>query len=541
MTPFFLFLLLLWVGSYSSVFPRDIPLPEEEAPQALFSAELYDADVDFFIEGSWTASLQGGTGITWGDGVEGVQPAVLSDFTDGFKFEQVPQLNLSLWYMDRYFFETTITEEQQLETFLFGYFGQEGDFLQEARAGNTDIGFGDYGMFSIPAASRHSLGAYGRFEGGYSEHHLAARYDPAQLEELHFRGSRLIEEQRVAPGDFRRGRFFVLPDADIDFLRVYLRDDRDGTMDDDADRSYRRLDEDDMVYSLEEGLLFLRQPATSDVVVYYEKDGAAVGTTSGNNALCGIDGDDNLSLEEPAENFEWGITTYLVTNTDEWQRDGLLGTNGNAALLLYSPGQWSPFELLSVYNAGAAVKADEGNTTLWLAAKNSSGGSRLPIEQFQDADKARIAPSGFDLRSHEARYPLLVYTDESSWAQSLYGPGPGGGTEAIDRELRFEQLSQAGGYNLGSNALEGSITVLRNGVPEQRFSFNPDTGELNFFIPPSQNEPIDIRYRTTSAQAIGGDIFAAAINRFNFNEQWSADLNLGLRWNADPNAYITET
>ncbi|MCF7915542.1 MAG: hypothetical protein K9L66_10285, partial [Spirochaetaceae bacterium] len=221
-TPFFLSLLLLWTGSYSSVFAREVPLPEEEAPKALFSADLYDAEVDFFIEGSWTASLQGGTGITWGDGIEGVQPAVLSDFTDGIKFEQVPQLSLSLWYMDRYFFETTITKEQQLETFLFGYFGQEGEFLQEARAGNTDIGLGDYGVLSIPAASRHSLGAYSRFEGGYSEHHLAARYDPAQLEELHFRGSRLIEEQRVEPADFRRGRFFVLPDAEIDFLRVYV-------------------------------------------------------------------------------------------------------------------------------------------------------------------------------------------------------------------------------------------------------------------------------------------------------------------------------
>ncbi|MDZ7793811.1 MAG: hypothetical protein U5P10_09030 [Spirochaetia bacterium] len=539
MTPFFLFLLLLWIGSYSSVFPREIPLPEEEAPKALFSAELYDADVDFFIEGSWTASLQGGSGLTWGDGIEGVQPAVLSDFTDGFKFEQVPQLSLSLWYMDRYFFETTITKEQQLETFLFGYFGQEGEFLQEARAGNTDIGFGDYGVFSIPAASRHSLGAYSRFEGGYSEHHLAARYDPAQLEELHFRGSRLIEEQRVAPEDFRRGRFFILPDADIDFLRVYVRDDRDGTISDSKGRRYRRLDEDEMVYSLEEGLLFLRQPATSDVVVYYEKGGptTAVGDSSlGKEALVG-ENTTGLSLEEPAENFEWD-TTYLGIATNTWQRNGLPNTDTNSALLLYSPGQWSPFELLSVYNAGAAVKADAGNTTLWLAAKNSSGGSRLPIEQFQDADKARIAPTGFDLRSHEARYPLLVYTDESSWAQSLYGPG--GGTEPIDRELRFEQLSQAGGYNLGSNALEGSITVLRNGVPEQRFTFNPDTGELNFFIPPSQNERIDIRYRTTSAQAVGGDIFAAAVNRFKFNEQWSGDLNLGLRWNADPNAYITE-
>jgi len=548
-TPLFV-LILLWLACTVPLTGREIPLPKEEAPTALFSADLYDAEVDFFIAGSWTASLQGGAGVTWGDGITGIQPAVLSDFTDGFKFEQIPQLTLSLWYMDRYFFETTITEEQQLETFLFGYFGKENEFLQEARIGNTDIGYGDYGLFSIPAASRHSLGAYGRFEGSYSEHHLAARYDPAQLEEIRFRGSRQLEELRRAPQGFVRGRFFALPDADIDFLRVYLRDDAEGTVSDASGRSYRRLTDDEMVYSLAEGLLFLHNPAASDVVVYYEKGGNAVGdSTLGSDALSGIvDTGSGFVLDlETTIDFYWSAdfaygpyddySTFTgISNFTDWQRT----INSNDGLLLYSPGQWSPFELLSVYSAGSTVQADSGNTTLWLADKNSSGGSRLPIEQFQEAEKARIAPAGFDLRSHEARYPLLIYTEESSWARSIYGPGPSGGTEPVDKELRFEQLSPAGSYNIGSNVLEGSITVLRNGVPEQRFTFNPDTGEINFFIPPGQNERIDITFRTTSAQAVGGDIFAAAVNRFSFNDQWSADLNLGLRWNADPNAYITE-
>ncbi|MFW5710323.1 MAG: hypothetical protein ACOCZA_00080 [Spirochaetota bacterium] len=549
-----LFLLMLGLTCFAVLTPlpplaaREIPLPEEEAPAALFSADLYDAEVDFFLEGSWTASLQGGAGVTWGDGISGVQPAVPSGFTDGFKFEQIPQLTLSLWYMDRYFFETTITEEQQLETFLFGYFGEEDDFLREARFGNTDIGYGDYGLFSVPAASRHSLGGYARFEGSDSEHHLAARYDPAQLEELHFRGTRQLEETRQAPQDFIHGRFFILPDADIDFLRVYVQDDA-GTVSG-GGSTYRRLSDDEMVYSIAEGLLFLRSPAESELEVYYEKGGTAVGDPNlGTNALTGIDSE-KLSLEATPVDFYWEGThndyptepydpyfSFLdIQSFIDWQRT----IDGSQGLLIYSPGQWSPFELRSVYAAGSTVQADSGNTTLWLADKNSSGGSRLPIEQFQDNDKARIAPSGFDLRSNEARYPLLVYTEESSWAQSIYGPGPSDGSEPVEKELRFEQLSPVGSYNLGTNVLEGSITVLRNGVPEQRFSFNSDTGEINFFIPPGQNERIDISFRSTSAQAVGGDIFAAAVNHFNFNEQWSADLNLGLRWNADPNAYITE-
>ena len=41
---------------------REIPLPGEEAATALFDAELEDAEVDFFIQGNWTANLSGGFG-----------------------------------------------------------------------------------------------------------------------------------------------------------------------------------------------------------------------------------------------------------------------------------------------------------------------------------------------------------------------------------------------------------------------------------------------------------------------------------------------
>jgi len=65
-TPFFLFLLLLWVGSYSPVFAREIPLPEEEAPKALFSAELYDANVDFLLRAAGQPRCRGAPALPGG-------------------------------------------------------------------------------------------------------------------------------------------------------------------------------------------------------------------------------------------------------------------------------------------------------------------------------------------------------------------------------------------------------------------------------------------------------------------------------------------
>jgi len=518
---------------------REIPLPGEEAATALFDAELEDAEVDFFIQGNWTANLSGGFGVTWGDTVQGVQPAVVPDFTDGFLFNQTPQLTLSLWYRNRYFFETTITREQTLETFLFGYYGGEGDFLQEARVGNTDIGYGDAGTFSIPAASRDSLGAYALMSTESTTHQAAVRYDPARSEEVSYRGGNLIEEERLEVTGFLRGRFFVLPDSNVENLEVYLQDDS-GIYSDGAGRSYRRLDTSEMVVSSAEGLVFLKEPAGGDVAVHYTKGGADVGDgTLGTGALCGTDGS-FLDLEALHEAFFFPATAgtdfYLGIDLFSLKRN----IGGKTALLLYSPGQWSPFEIQGVYGSGGLGTVETERLTARLTDRSGSEGPVLPIVQFQDPDALRISPEGFGLREHEARYPLLTYSTEFSDAQYIYGPDSAGSTESIGKELLLEKLSPVSSYNIGSNALEGSVEVLRNGVPTGNFTFNPDTGEINFFISPASGERIDIRYRSQTSKALGGDIYAVTANTFQFSEKWSADLNAGLRWNADPNAFITE-
>lgn len=516
---------------------RDIPLPEEEAATALFNAELEDAEVDFFIQGNWTANLSGGFGVTWGDTVQGVQPAVVPDFTDGFLFNQTPQLTLSLWYRSRYFFETTITEEQTLETFLFGYYGEEGDFLQEARVGNTDIGYGEAGTFSIPAASRDSLGAYALMSTESTTHQAAVRYDPARSEEVSYRGGNLIEEERFEVTAFMRGRFFVLPDPNVENLEVYLQDDS-GIYDDGGGRSYRRLDSSEMVVSSSEGLVFLKEPAGGDVAVHYlaGPSNEPVGTAGiGIGALCGTDGS-FLDLSALEVDFDFTVADYLGIDLGTLQRT----IGGKTALLLFSPGQWSPFEIHGVYGSGGLGTVDPEGLSARLTDRNGSEGPVLPIAQFQDSDTLRISPEGFGLREHEARYPLLTYSTEFSDAQYIYGPVAAGSTESIGKELLLEKLTPVSSYNIGSNALEGSVEVLRNGVPTGNFTFNPDTGEINFFIPPASGERIDIRYRSQTSKAVGGDIYAVTANTFQLSEKWSADLNAGLRWNADPNAFITE-
>ena len=148
--------LLLLLLSLPPVTAQEVPLPEEEAPTSLIETELGDAEVDLFLEGMWTSSISGGLGWSWDNRSKEVRRSTFPGMTDGYSFHQVPELTLSLWILDRYFFETKISEEEQLETYLFGYNGKEGELVQRVRIGNTDIGYGNFGFLSLPAASRDS-------------------------------------------------------------------------------------------------------------------------------------------------------------------------------------------------------------------------------------------------------------------------------------------------------------------------------------------------------------------------------------------------
>ncbi|MFO7848903.1 MAG: hypothetical protein R6V67_02980 [Spirochaetia bacterium] len=554
---FFLFFpVLSGFGQESSSDKPGPLLPEEEAPTSLLEAELGDADVDLFLEGTWKSSLSGGFGWSRDNRSKETRFSTFPGMTDGFTFNQVPELTLSLWLIDRYFFETTITEEEQLETFLFGYNGKEGELLQQVRVGNTDLGRGSFGFLSLPEASKDSFGAYGLLQSESTEHHLALRFDPAGKETVHYRGHNIIEEQRIDPAETVNGRFFILPDKDIDSITVYMEDGDGsvtGTPVGGSTTSFRKLQDDEVTISRAEGLVFLSEPARGKVVVYYEVDGVPVGdpndesTSVGADALCGTStnasGTKILDLAEGKIDFYWDNpdidgtnSLYLGQNLNN--RKTALSDQAEDGLILYRPGQWSPFELRSVYELEGAAEGSGGSDKppLRLVPKGGTEGSPLSYTSFEEG-LARITGGG-EIRSHESRYPLLSDLGED---EILYGPNRAESPQPVGKELLYEEKSPVNSFNLGSDVLEGSIEIKRNGVPEHRYSFNPDNGEIHFFVPVSHSERIDISYRAAGSGFTEGELIAASANSIEFSENLSGSLNLGLRWNITDAAYTEET
>ena len=90
----------------SLVFGQAPSTPPEEAPATLFEAQIGDAEVDLTAKVDWDISLIYGYGWGFSEDYDSPQatPFLDPDMETGFIFKKVPDVTLSLWLYNKYFF-----------------------------------------------------------------------------------------------------------------------------------------------------------------------------------------------------------------------------------------------------------------------------------------------------------------------------------------------------------------------------------------------------------------------------------------------------
>ncbi len=130
----------------------------------------------------------------------------------------------------------------------------------------------------------NSLGIAALFETDRSRHELVFRYEDNGLAHKSYLGTNEVVRTHINPADYTSGRFFVLPDANITNLQVYLEDPAGtvpATSIGGAFGMFRKANLDQIaVYDLQAGTLFLREKPVGRVLVTYTKGGATVGDAS---------------------------------------------------------------------------------------------------------------------------------------------------------------------------------------------------------------------------------------------------------------------
>ncbi len=540
MTKYRKLLFIIFLSASPGLFSQTILLPQEEAPPSIFNTSIGDAEVDLYLTGSWETEIRGGLAYTWNSTDKKIKTSAFPGMTSGLQLIHQPDILISLWLMDRYFFEASFIDDYELNTILFGYEAVDENFLRSVRIGNTDIGFGDYSWLQIPKASTDSMGGMVLFKNDKSEHQLMIRFDPAEMQVKSFIGKNEVDPVRLKLTDYVEGRYFILPDDNVDDLVVYIED--SSGLYSDGTHQYRLADGDDAIISAEEGIVFFREPLNVRAAVYYKKGVNTVGDAArGIGALAG-DNSGRIDLSFPNEDFFLPAVALTDYYLGQDLFDLKLLIDGSTALLLYEPGVFSPLEMLSIYSLPYLIPENPSLFKALLADINLFTGENLNISTSFEDYTIRVLYKGDSYRGDSYRYPENRYPLAESIGQDtlIYEPDKQLSGSPPDKELLFQRLFPISSYYLGDNVMDGSVAVTINNIDEYRYNFDPDSGTVNFLFSIPADARIEIRYRTKAGAGMGGDLLMGLGSKFYFSDKLFLETGAGLRWNVLDSEYTEQ-
>ena len=500
---------------------------QEEAPATLFETQIGDADVDLTARGFWDVSLLGSLGFAFDSSESSPYSYPFPGMIPGFYFKQVPDITLSLYLMNRYFFETSLKEDTSLNTFLLGYNGLPGEFVQKVRLGNTEIDIDDYSLLSVSSSPNSSLGGSALFQTPSSDHEILLRFEPAELKRKSFLGGSALIEEEFSLFGYDTGRLFILPDNSVENPAVYIED-GEGPLSGSDGSFYRKAGPDDIFLDPYNGTLFTASPPQSKILIYYTKEGKAVGDPSlGRGALAGTDV--FIDIEASPRDFSWDMPAYLGIETEDFQ----VKVGDSLCLRLFEPGTFSPFEHTGIYTPETEVNTI-GSSSLYLKDKSSTNdrGTEIPFQTGLFENSIVLLRLSENLREPANRYPFADIYPE------LYGPVPSPQPGYIQEYLLFEYTEDIDEYSLDTTIVEGSVTVRINGKKTSLYSVDYDTGVLSFSVPVRNSDRIDVTYKTNTPSETGNLVFGLG-NRFTLSPEWEIEAGTGINWNMKQGGYTT--
>ncbi len=449
-----------------------------EAPSSFISFEREKLNIDFILKGRWSADLR--SSPRWALSSSGL---AFSFGGSPFLFSQHPSLLLRLQLQKAWFFEANLVEEIDQTRLAAGYHSEEGA-LKEARVGNFGLSFPSYPFLDLGSSGLHSPGMSARFAWGQegrasgAEARAFLRLDSLKLQKASYIGLTEVREESLPCANFIQGRFFILPEEDIQDLQVYVRD--NAGLFSDGLFSYSALEASAYVFSAARGRLDFKLPLKErSIVSYRRRDGAPIAS--------------NLSL------------------------------NGEPALLLFDPGILLDTHILSRYDPSALIlpgaltefEIDLGDT----GSASLFGTSYDPQSTILEVYRADI----LDPRAALARMPF--YAQEPG----IY-EGEGRAASAAMRRILLRSLLKRERIEIDSRALPESIRVRRNGAPETAFSYSPGSGYLEFTQAIQPSDRLEIEYLTSGSSSRQQDFSTGFSMDFLLSQESRAYIALGGAW-----------
>jgi hypothetical protein len=439
----------------------------------------------------------------------------------------VPDITASLLILKRYFLDVSILGSFTDNAIQLGYRGQPGEIVQQVVLGTRDITIAPSPLLQIPAQPKGSLGAIATLAAGAATNDLLLRWDAVARKHKVFLGRYEVVEQDVPLDAYVRGSYFFLPDTGIDTssLQVLIEDPA-GTLTASDQGKYRVAGFDDVILNASAGLVTLRTEQKGRVLVFYTKGGVPVGSTLG-GLLPGEAGPRRDTTTTIALTSSTPATYLGVDMSHRWITEG-----GKTWLLLWEPGDNSPFEIDNSYTFSSTPPQDVSRISYSLVAKDPSAvvPTDLSFTSFPDENRFTVTPAAPPTRFADF-YP---FADPDGL---IYGPARDSLQGALDVEMSVQFLSPVTDMVLESDIVPGSVQVSINGVPETRYEVDSVSGKLTLEVPVLPTDRIDVSWQKAEPGTTGGDILFAWRDRIPITDSITLALEAGIRWNANPWTY----
>jgi len=494
---------------------------EEEAPEALLQTQLGDQGVDFYIDGKWSTSIEGGIG--WmGDG--------------SYRFNQEPDLTISLWLMNSFFLKTSFTDGFDKNTYLMGYKSTYKGLNTEIKAGNTEMSIDGYALSSPGNPVSDSPGLHYEMKNNENQHEFMIRYDPSEEQTRSYYGMNELDEELIKPANYSKGRFFKLPDPEIKTLSVYKQT-SDGIYTGSDNYLYTKLETSEFFLNSQNGYLWLTEQAKGKVAVYYTSAGKDVGDSSlGQNALTALNSNGLVSPGSTAIDFSWSETdiyrNWYPENTGlTFSQTSLITINSSDCLLIYEEGYFSPFEQQNAYTLSFDI-SDTSDQTIRIEMIDQDGNihdfnSQIIYQTDEDYNAARLYRSEDD-----SLYNLYPFYGEYS---RLYGPGSLSYSQKTpDGMISVRNMTPVDSLTLGSNIVNGSVQMTLNGRNYSNADIDYETGAITIPGGLKSTDILEITYRSNSSSADSQEYLYSQGHRITLNENNIIETSLQASWKPSP-------
>lgn len=454
---------------------------QPEDPLALFQAGLKDVDLD--LGGSWTTSIGYGLVFPVGDGSS---DNLTLEGQEGQAWTNAAELQLTLRYLDRFFFRTEFLDTFSRNSILFGYDGTDTETVREWRLGNNAIGWEDGKLLSFSTAPAALPGTHLVLENGPARFSALARISSTATQTEWFQGNSPLESLDMAGNAWLQGRFFRIPVSDADTVTVWVES-ASGTLASDGSRYKSLTASEILLFHPAEGLVGLASRPSGKVLIAWT--GA-----SGSSNRSFADLSDRGTMD-PGSPVAWGDADFssrvVAPLRDTWgwplsdddPASLMVTIDGSQALRVRIPGLFSPFEDKSWYSVPS------GSTVADLLVD----GKETSTFFSQSGTVVRILPDSGDAGIAGASFPLSGLIGVAPYLPGKHVPDDG--IPAIHMTLGSSDDSEATSeLTLEYPAIESSIQVYRNGSPSLSYRYDSDTHAIDLHPAPGTGEIIKVVY-----------------------------------------------